>query len=168
MPSPILIGMRYLSRPGSSTGATTQPETRQSSVSMTDGQGIRGANYGSQWLPTPPDSPRPRGANLQGETLARLPQTGRDTRFVPGGQGVAGSNPAVPTSWQGPLIRVLRLGQRAFCHTGVRAHGSLDDPQLGTIWGPADAEMGGAEARVMPDHNGVGPRPTLADWGSGR
>ena len=33
-----------------------------------------------------------------------------------GGQGVAGSNPAVPTSWQGPLIGALRPGQRAFCH----------------------------------------------------
>jgi hypothetical protein len=55
--------------------------------------------------------------------------------------GVAGSNPAVPTSWQGPLIGALRPGQRAFCRGGVRTHGSLDDPQPGTTWGPADAEM---------------------------
>jgi hypothetical protein len=60
-----------------------------------------GANCGSQCPPTPPDSPRPRGANLQGRLPARLPQTGPDTGFVPGGQGVAGSNPAVPTiTWQ--------------------------------------------------------------------
>ena len=35
---------------------------------MTAGQGIRGANHGSQCpLTPPPDSPRPPGANLQGE-----------------------------------------------------------------------------------------------------
>jgi hypothetical protein len=31
---------------------------------------------------------------------ARLPQTDPDTRFMPGGQGVAGSNPAVPTGYE--------------------------------------------------------------------
>ena len=56
------------------------------------------------------------GRICRGSLPARLPQTVPDTGFVPGGQGVAGSNPAVPTSWQGPLIRVLRPGQRAFCH----------------------------------------------------
>jgi hypothetical protein len=78
-------------------------------------------NPGSQLRePMPFDSPgltaTPRERICRRRLPARLPQTGPDTGFVPGGQGVAGSNPAVPTSWQGSLIRALRPGRRAFCH----------------------------------------------------
>ena len=40
---------------------------------MTDRQGNRGANYGSQCPPTPPDLPRPRGVNPQGEAPRPTP-----------------------------------------------------------------------------------------------
>jgi hypothetical protein len=54
-----------------------------------------------------------------GERLSvRCPQTGPDTGFVPGGQGVAGSNPAVPT--KGP-------GQKGF-RVSVRALSDLREP----------------------------------------
>jgi hypothetical protein len=59
-------------------------------------------NPGSQlWEPMSSDSPglttTSRGRICRGSLPARLPQTVPDTGFVPGGQGVAGSNPAVPT-----------------------------------------------------------------------
>jgi hypothetical protein len=45
-----------------------------------------------------PDPPRPPRGISAGEGLpVRLPQTGPDCGFVPGGHGVAGSNPAIPT-----------------------------------------------------------------------
>jgi hypothetical protein len=68
-PSPILIGMRNPLPHGSqrSAGNGTNP------TPMTDRQGIRGANYGSHCPPAPPDSPRPRGANLQGAALRPTP-----------------------------------------------------------------------------------------------
>ena len=45
-------------------------------ASMTDGQGILGANHGSQCPLAPPDSPRPPGANLR--LIGRPPMTLRD------------------------------------------------------------------------------------------
>jgi hypothetical protein len=64
-------------------------------------QGIAGANRGSQPTQIRSDLPRrPRNVIADGRLSARLSQTGPDTGFVPGGQGVAGSNPAVPTGRQ--------------------------------------------------------------------
>ena len=60
--------------------------------------GLTGANCGSQRAQTRPGPPRRLRNVTAGERLAvRPPQTRPDTGFVPGGQGVAGSNPAVPT-----------------------------------------------------------------------
>jgi len=57
-----------------------------------------GANCGSQCLQPLLDPARlTRTVSADGRLFIRLPQTGPDTGFVPGGQGVAGSNPAVPT-----------------------------------------------------------------------
>src|SRR4029077_1430207 len=51
--------------------------------------------------PTPSDSPPPIPTQpdrpCRREPPVRLPQIMPDTGFVPGGQGVAGSNPDVPT-----------------------------------------------------------------------
>ena len=58
----------------------------------------RGATNGSQRRSTPPDCPRRLQGVVAGERLpGRLSPTGPDGPFVTGGQGVAGSNPAVPT-----------------------------------------------------------------------
>jgi len=60
--------------------------------------GLMGANRGSQRAQTRPGPPRRLRNVTAGERLAiRPPQTRPDTGFVPGGQGVDGSNPAVPT-----------------------------------------------------------------------
>jgi len=60
--------------------------------------GLMGANRRSQRAQTRPGPPRRLRNVTAGERLVvRLPQTRPDTGFVPVGQGVAGSNPAVPT-----------------------------------------------------------------------
>ena len=57
-----------------------------------------GANYGSQRPHIPLDPLRPLRDVPAGQWLfVRLPQTGSDPHALTGGQGVAGSNPAVPT-----------------------------------------------------------------------
>ena len=57
-----------------------------------------GANCGSQRVQIHPDPPRLLQGVAAVERLSvRLLQIAPDTGFVPGGQGVAGSNPAVPT-----------------------------------------------------------------------
>src|SRR5712671_2123115 len=101
MPSLILIGM----------GNPLPPQGNHQRAVREPGAGrtprIPGAydgpsrNPGSQSRePMPSDWPRlkatPWGESAGGRPPARLRQTGPDTRFVPGGQGVAGSNPAVP------------------------------------------------------------------------
>ena len=59
----------------------------------------RGARYGSQRMQTPPDCPRRLQGVVADERLpGRLPRIRPDRPFVTGGQGVAGSNPAVPTA----------------------------------------------------------------------
>ena len=64
-----------------------------------------GANYGSQRPQIPLDPLRPLRDVPAGQWLfVRLPQTGSDPHALTGGQGVAGSNPAVPTRRRGPLI----------------------------------------------------------------
>ncbi len=57
-----------------------------------------GASFGSQRAQIRLDPPRHlRNVTAGGRLSVRLAQTAPDTGFVPGGQGVAGSNPAVPT-----------------------------------------------------------------------
>jgi len=61
-------------------------------------RGAAGANQGSQRSQAPSDGPRRSQGVSAGEGLpVRLPRTEPDKSFVTGGQGVAGSNPAVPT-----------------------------------------------------------------------
>jgi hypothetical protein len=63
-----------------------------------------GASYGSQRAQICLDPTRHlQNVTAGGQLLVRLPQTKPDTGFVPGGQGVAGSNPAVPT-----VVRALQ------------------------------------------------------------
>jgi hypothetical protein len=60
--------------------------------------GFMGANCGSQRTQIRLDPPRHlEHVTAGGRLSARLAQTGADDGFVPGGQGVAGSYPAVPT-----------------------------------------------------------------------
>ena len=60
--------------------------------------GFMGANCGSQRAQILPDPPRRlQNVTAGGRLPVRLPQTTPDAGFAPGGQGVAGSNPAVPT-----------------------------------------------------------------------
>jgi hypothetical protein len=69
-----------------------------------------GANCGSQRVQIHPDPPRLLQGVAAVERLSvRLLQIAPDTGFVPGGQGVAGSNPAVPTQVRG-LINDLGSG----------------------------------------------------------
>lgn len=67
--------------------------------SCTVGQGFPGgANCGSHRRQIHLHRSGPSRTVTAGERLsARSPQTGPDTRFVPGSQGVAGSNPTAPT-----------------------------------------------------------------------
>jgi hypothetical protein len=60
------------------------------------GEPITGANA----LRLPRTHHDPLGRICRGRLPARLRQTGPDTRFVPGGQGVAGSNPPAGTANQ--------------------------------------------------------------------
>jgi hypothetical protein len=70
--------------------------------------GFMGANCGSQCAQIRLDPLRLlRNVTAGRRLLVRLPQTRADTGFVPGGQGVAGSNPAVPTQ-----VRVVLTGVR--------------------------------------------------------
>jgi hypothetical protein len=62
--------------------------------------GFMGANCGSQRVQIHPGPPRRLRSVTAGKTLpVRFHPTGPDTGFAPGGQGVAGSNPAVPTGF---------------------------------------------------------------------
>jgi hypothetical protein len=74
------------------------PARNESAFGVTYCQRSLGASCGSQHPQILLHRSRPRRTVATGERLpVRLPQTGSDTGFVPGGQGVAGSNPAVPT-----------------------------------------------------------------------
>src|ERR1017187_6093432 len=95
-PSPILIGLRNLSRPGEPLGSHQSAGNPAIPASMTDGQGTRGANSGSQCPPPPPDSPRPRGANLQRE--APRPDSLRPAQTPDSCLGVKGSRVHVRNS----------------------------------------------------------------------
>ena len=67
-PDTAIGALSSLSRHGEPLGSCGRNPT-----STTDRQGIRGANYGSQCPLTPPDSPRPPGANLQEEAPRPTP-----------------------------------------------------------------------------------------------
>ncbi len=104
-----------------------------------------GANQGSQRVQIPSDWPRPIQVVVAGKWLSvRLPQTQPDARFVTGGQGVAGSNPAVPT-----VFRTL---------------GALTGNQVGTIMvGCPERGQQGVQTGCpvdSPDANPARPRPT--------
>jgi hypothetical protein len=92
-PSPILIGMRNLSRPGeplgSYTGSHQQAGNPAKPASMTDRQGSRGANYGSQCPPTPGLGATPWGESAGGGSPhdSLRPAQTPDSCL---GQGVAG------------------------------------------------------------------------------
>jgi hypothetical protein len=93
-PSPILIGMRNSGAIGEPPG-TRKPD---SPAPMAPRQGIRGANLREPLASGLPGLTPTLPERFSRRRLAAgLPQTGPDIRFVPGGQGVAGSNPAVPT-----------------------------------------------------------------------
>jgi hypothetical protein len=55
----------------------------------------------------------------------------------PGGQGVAGSNPVVPTAVGSPLVLVISPGQRAFFIPCGGYDVDLDCEGMGTICGPS-------------------------------
>jgi hypothetical protein len=55
---------------------------------------------------------------------------------VPGGQGVAGSNPVVPTVGKDPLTLGESPGQWVFFICWVDHAHDLYRTELGTIWGP--------------------------------
>ena len=129
-PSPILIGMR---NPLPPRGATKEPYGSHqpagnpaNPASMTECQGIRGANYGSQCPPAPPDSPRPPGANLQGEAPRPTPSDrpghriralgvkGSPVQIRPSRPGVARSE-GVSGLARGPF---LIFGSQAGSHPG--------------------------------------------------
>jgi hypothetical protein len=88
--------------------------------------GLMGANCGSQRTQIHPDLPRRLRNVPSGERLSvRLRQTGLDTGFVPGGQGVAGSNPAVPTGFRSSGS-FLERGEMALSHlkgANLTSHG---------------------------------------------
>jgi hypothetical protein len=66
------------------------------------GQPATGAKHGSQCPQTPPDSHRPLpGVWASDRPNARLHPIYPNPLSMPGGQGVAGSNPAVPTQVKG-------------------------------------------------------------------
>ena len=108
---------------------------------------VRGANQGSQCLQTPPDSPRPHRGIRAGEQLhARPHQTYPDWSSVPGGQGVAGSNPDTDPRMRGKAPHENPL---------TNAHTT---PVVGTTWGPHVVRGGGRRAR--PAFDAPGPRMT--------
>ena len=87
-------------------------DMESSSISVDTGAPLppEGARKGSQRPQTPPDWPRRLQGVLAGERLpSPLSPTGPDGPFVAGGQGVAGSNPAVPTGQRGfvPLLTIF-------------------------------------------------------------
>ena len=112
--------------------------------------GIRGANLGSQCPQIRPDLPRPSRTVAAGERLTvRFPQTRPDTGFVPGGQGVAGSNPAVPTGNRiFSNIRTARQSQQ-------KSHSLSKRPSLR----PALITRPGVLPGHMPNRQRHGSRP---------
>ena len=88
--------------------AASIPRTRWLCLSIHPPEGATGARNGSQRMQTPPDWPRRLQGVIAGERLpGRLPRIRPDRPFVTGGQGVAGSNPAVPTIFR-TLIRCVQ------------------------------------------------------------
>ena len=105
----------------------------------------RGARNGSQRRSTHSDCPRRLQGVIAGERLpGRLPQTGPDGSFVTGGQGVAGSNPAVPTV----LERLCGV-----YNTKVQQHSSGRPLRHRTERAGPVLRPGGRQARPLKDHD---------------
>ncbi len=67
--------------------------------------------------------------------LRRTPQAA--ALPISGGQGVAGSNPVVPTAVESPLFLTVIPGQRAFLSRVVPVGVDLGGEGAGTICGPS-------------------------------